>query len=175
MPIHGSTRVDVASDGYLERLRSAARPSPTAQQINNAGVAAVPKPATEVPPPPPPLPVHTSRTIAAAPGFAVGRPPALPTPDKTVYVSLNRPDGLTHLDWRDLCLRVDLCFSDQWIVQRAGTPVDTAEPMTLWVLLVPVDRILVVQAKLLEALATCSRHARIIWAEATPRVIGRPA
>jgi hypothetical protein len=140
-------------------------PTERVQQLNRAGAAAVPAPTAVIPP----LPVHTSRTIAAADL----RVRLAPMPDKTVYATLNRPEGLTHLDWRDLCLRVDLCFSDQWIVQRAGTPVDTAEPMTVWVLLVPVDRILVVQAKLLEALATCPRPARVIWAEATPRVIER--
>jgi hypothetical protein len=143
-------------------------PTERAQQINRAGVAAVPPPTAVIPA----LPVHTSRTIAAAPGFAVGRPPTLPPPDKTVYVSLNRPDGWSNEDWRVLTLRVGRLFEADWIVQRAETSVSAAVPMIVWVLTLPADLVVEVQGRLLEVLDVRPRPARAIWAEATPRTLG---
>lgn len=108
---------------------------------------------------------------AARPEPAAERRPPMPL-SKTVYVTLNRPEGWSHEDWRKLVLRVGRCFEADWIVQRAETAVDAVQPMVVWVLMLPVDLVVEVQGRLFNALDVRPKAARAIWAEATPRTIG---
>jgi hypothetical protein len=99
-------------------------------------------------------------------GWGVGsRPPIRPT--KTVYLTINRPDGRGNASWRALVSMVrSLVFA--YTVQELATRLDADDPAVQWVLIMPVMDVVAVQAELLEALGV---GATAIWSEAIPRTI----
>lgn len=117
----------------------------------------------------------TSRTIQAAlprEGFTVGREPAIKEPARTVYLTLPRPISCWNTQWAELVARVDAMLSPDWVVARTGSAADDAAPVIIWALLVPADLVVYTQDRIRETLEL-TRGARCIWAEATPRTIGR--
>lgn len=134
MPSGGPTRLDVASEGYMETLRRAAQGA---------------------------RPLPRQEFLAPAP----------PTPMKTVYVTLNRPDGLHQKPWRKLVRDIELSWSPDWVVQRLTTDIDAEHPAVMWVVLVPVDAVVTVQKMLVEAMSILGPLAHIVWSEATPRTL----
>ncbi len=103
--------------------------------------------------------------------YAEGRLPTLPAPAKTVYVTLNRPDGLRAKAWRQLVAAVDLTWAPGWVVQRMATELDAEQPAVTWVVLVPPEIVVAVQQRLVEAIGFLGPLAHLIWAEATPRTL----
>lgn len=111
------------------------------------------------------------------PGFAPGREPALPAPARTVYASVVRPDRLSNSDWRLLVAAVRSAWASDWVVHEMATPIDSDYPSVLWVLLVPADRIVSAQDKVMAQIEAVGLAplANVVWSEASPRTLRRPS